>query len=69
MSVAIIDYGSGNLHSATKAFERAAIAAIRDGREKIELRSFDDPEIWRGVATPSRTTRPSGRDHAARAQM
>ena len=25
MSVAIIDYGSGNLHSAAKAFERAAI--------------------------------------------
>jgi len=24
MSVAIIDYGSGNLHSAHKAFERAA---------------------------------------------
>ena len=24
MSVAIIDYGSGNLHSAAKAFERAA---------------------------------------------
>ena len=24
MSVAIIDYGSGNLHSARKAFERAA---------------------------------------------
>ena len=31
MSVAIIDYGSGNLHSAAKAFERAA-------------RSMDDPE-------------------------
>ena len=25
MNVAIIDYGSGNLHSAAKAFERAAI--------------------------------------------
>jgi imidazoleglycerol phosphate synthase glutamine amidotransferase subunit HisH len=24
MSVAIVDYGSGNLHSAAKAFERAA---------------------------------------------
>ncbi len=51
-----------------KAFERAAIAAIRDGREKIELRSFDDPEIWRGVATPSRNTRPPARDHGERAQ-
>jgi type II secretory pathway predicted ATPase ExeA len=51
-----------------KAFERAAIAAIRDGREKIDLRSFDDPEIWRGVATPSRNTRPPARDHGERAQ-
>jgi hypothetical protein len=40
-----------------KAFERAAIAAIREGREKIDLSSFEDPEIWRGVATPSRTVR------------
>ena len=24
MTVAIVDYGSGNLHSAAKAFERAA---------------------------------------------
>ena len=31
MTVAIIDYGSGNLHSAAKAFERAA----RDTRERI----------------------------------
>ena len=27
MSVAIVDYGSGNLHSAAKAFERAAHGA------------------------------------------
>ncbi len=37
MRVAIIDYGSGNLRSATKAFERAAhesgIAAEIDGWE------------------------------------
>ena len=30
-TVAIIDYGSGNLHSAVKAFERAAREAGRDG--------------------------------------
>ncbi|WP_428390973.1 TniB family NTP-binding protein [Lichenicoccus sp.] len=40
-----------------KAFERAAIAAIRDGREKIDLGSFGDAEIWRGVATPRRQTK------------
>ena len=28
MSVAIIDYGSGNLHSAAKAFERAARSPV-----------------------------------------
>jgi hypothetical protein len=52
-----------------KAFERAAISAIRDGREKIDLKSFEDPDIWRGVATPSRSSRPPGRDQAPRTQM
>ena len=40
MSVAIIDYGSGNLHSAAKAFERAARAM--DNPEKIVVTR--DPE-------------------------
>jgi type II secretory pathway predicted ATPase ExeA len=40
-----------------KAVERAAIAAIRTGRERIEFASFDDPEIWRGVAAPGRGSR------------
>ena len=30
MSVAIVDYGSGNLHSAAKAFERAARESGQD---------------------------------------
>ena len=30
MHVAIVDYGSGNLHSAAKAFERAALVATTD---------------------------------------
>ena len=37
-TVAIIDYGSGNLHSAAKAFERAAREAGRDAR--IRLTSY-----------------------------
>ncbi|MCW2315861.1 glutamine amidotransferase [Rhodoblastus acidophilus] len=46
MSVAIIDYGSGNLHSALKAFERAAREsgldnAIRVVRDPDALRSAD----------------------------
>lgn len=52
-----------------KAFERAAIAAIHAGREKIELRSFEDPEIWRGVATSARPVRLSARDHARQASL
>jgi imidazole glycerol-phosphate synthase subunit HisH len=40
MSVAIIDYGSGNLHSAAKAFERAA----RDGGSHAEIAVTADPD-------------------------
>lgn len=40
MNVAIIDYGSGNLHSAKKAFERAA--ADMDGDVRIILTSSAD---------------------------
>jgi type II secretory pathway predicted ATPase ExeA len=47
-----------------KVVERAAIAAIRAGREHIDLGSFDDPEIWRGVAVPGRDTRTNARTTA-----
>ncbi|HET9715908.1 MAG TPA: imidazole glycerol phosphate synthase subunit HisH [Pseudolabrys sp.] len=43
MSVAIVDYGSGNLHSAAKAFERAARESGR--RQPIHLSS--DPDTIR----------------------
>jgi glutamine amidotransferase len=43
MSVAIIDYGSGNLHSAAKAFERAAAKAPK--AQAINVTS--DPEDLR----------------------
>ena len=43
MSVAIIDYGSGNLHSAAKAFERAAREAGLD--ETVALTA--DPDVVR----------------------
>jgi imidazole glycerol-phosphate synthase subunit HisH len=45
MTVAIIDYGSGNLHSAAKAFERAA----RDSGLDRQIRVTADPEIVRGA--------------------
>ncbi len=37
-----------------KAIARAAIASILTGQERIEPSSFDDPEIWRGIATGNR---------------
>ena len=40
MSVAIVDYGSGNLHSAAKAFERAA----REGSCDARIVVTSDPE-------------------------
>ena len=43
MSVAIIDYGSGNLHSAAKAFERAA----RDAGLAITIDVTADPDVLR----------------------
>ncbi len=41
--VAIIDYGSGNLHSAAKAFERES----REGGTGAEIRVTSDPEVVR----------------------
>jgi glutamine amidotransferase len=43
MSVAIVDYGSGNLHSAAKAFERAA----RESGHDQPIIVTGDPEIVR----------------------
>ncbi len=40
MNVAIIDYGSGNLHSARKAFERAA----RDASLSLDIAITHDPD-------------------------
>jgi imidazole glycerol-phosphate synthase subunit HisH len=45
MTVAIVDYGSGNLHSAAKAFERAA---RESGREQPVIVT-SDPEAVRGA--------------------
>ncbi|MDP4003086.1 imidazole glycerol phosphate synthase subunit HisH [Methylobacterium sp. NEAU K] len=50
-TVAIIDYGSGNLHSAAKAFERAARESGRDAR----IRLTADPEV---VAAADRVVLP-----------
>lgn len=43
MSLAIVDYGSGNLHSAAKAFERAA----RDSGQAMPIEVTSDPASLR----------------------
>jgi glutamine amidotransferase len=43
VTVAIVDYGSGNLHSAAKAFERAA----RESADSQEILVTSDPEAVR----------------------
>ena len=46
MRVAIVDYGSGNLHSARKAFERAA---AESGADAMILGSFALPNLQKVV--------------------
>jgi glutamine amidotransferase len=45
VSVAIVDYGSGNLHSAAKAFERAAHESANDQPIVVT----NDPDVVRGA--------------------
>lgn len=45
MTVAIVDYGSGNLHSAAKAFERAA----RESGQDQPILVTSDPEVVRAA--------------------
>ena len=45
MNVAIVDYGSGNLHSAQKAFERAA----RDAGDGATIRVTSDADVVRAA--------------------
>ena len=45
MDVAIIDYGSGNLHSAAKAFERAA----RESGSPLKVKVTSEPEDVRAA--------------------
>ncbi len=51
MSVAIVDYGSGNLHSAAKAFERAA----HDSGLRQSITVSNDPAV---VAAADRVVLP-----------
>ena len=44
MTVAIVDYGSGNLHSARKAFERAAREC---GFSETDITVTADPDVVR----------------------
>lgn len=46
MTVAIVDYGSGNLHSVAKSFERA----VHDNELGIKVRVTSDPEVVRNAS-------------------
>lgn len=52
-----------------KAFERAAVAAITSGRERLDRSSFEDPETWRGLAIPGRAGIGSGARPGSRTGM
>ncbi len=45
MHLAIIDYGSGNLHSAAKAFERSA----RESGSQLDIKVTTDPDVVRAA--------------------
>ncbi|GLS46186.1 imidazole glycerol phosphate synthase subunit HisH [Methylobacterium brachythecii] len=52
MTVAIIDYGSGNLHSAAKAFERAAREAGLDDARILVTDKPDDVAVAERIVLP-----------------
>ena len=62
MTVAIVDYGSGNLHSAAKAFERAA----RESGHDQPILVTNDPDKVR-ARRPRGAARASARSRTAAA--
>jgi type II secretory pathway predicted ATPase ExeA len=50
----LIERSGGITIHVCKALERAAIGAVRSGRELIDLGGLEDEAVWRGIA-PSRT--------------
>ena len=57
MSVAIVDYGSGNLHSAQKAFERMA----RERGLNVPVLVTADPDLVRKADRIVQRRRPANR--------
>jgi type II secretory pathway predicted ATPase ExeA len=47
--------------SVTKVIERAAVAAIRSGRECVDLTAIEDEHVWRGIAPTALTLHLRGR--------
>lgn len=56
--------GGGLTGHICTAVQRAAVEAIRDGREMIDLAALRDDRVWRRIDAPAR---PSGRGGARRA--
>ncbi len=52
----LVERSGGITLSICKALERAAAAAIRAGKERIELPGLEDDEVWRGLRPPAGNT-------------
>jgi hypothetical protein len=50
----LVERSGGITLSICRALERAGAAAIRNGKERIDLAALEDPEIWRGIASAGR---------------
>jgi hypothetical protein len=51
----LVERSGGITLSICKALERAGAAAIRNGKERIDLAALEDPAIWRGIASATST--------------
>jgi hypothetical protein len=48
----IVTRSAGLTWTICKAFERAAVAAIASGEERLDRTSLENPVVWRGLAAP-----------------
>ena len=63
----IVTRSAGLTWTICKAFERAAVAAIVSGEERLDRASLEKPAIWRGLAAPGTATARRIRGKAAAA--
>jgi len=52
----LVEHSGGITIHICRALEKAAIAAIRSGREMIDLAGLADEAVWRGIVVPASVT-------------